>query len=91
MDIRDEQKYVTYKSLFISLGSVCMVILIIFGLYVNHMDKKVNKELYDRDYNFLSTNISSIQDIVKSNADILNKFGRNQELVLRALRIEPVR
>lgn len=87
----DEQKYVTYKSLFISLGSVCTVVLIVFGLYVNHMDKKVNKELYDRDYNFLSTNIQEINNTVKSNAEILIKFGRNQDLVLRFLKIEPVK
>lgn len=87
----DDQKYVTYKSLFLSLGTVCGIILIIFGLYVNHMDKKVSKEVYDRDYGRMCKDINEIKETVKSNADTLGKFGKNQELVLRHLKIEPVK
>ncbi len=87
----DDQKYVTYKSLFISLGSMAGVILIIFGLYVNHMDKKVSKEVYDKDYGRMCSDIDEIKTTVTNNADTLTKFGKNQELVLRALKIEPVR
>ncbi len=87
----DDQKYVTYKSLFVSLGAVCSIILIIFGLYVNHMDKKVSKEMYDKDYGRMCTDINDIKETVNSNAETLNKFGRNQELVLRYLKIEPVK
>jgi hypothetical protein len=89
--IENGTKYVTYKSLIASLASMFGIVILIFGLYIAHSEKKVNKELYDRDYRSLCTDVEKIKETVESNQRDLNRVARNQELVLRALKIEPVK
>ena len=94
----DQTKFVTYKALLTSMGSLALIMLIIFGLYVTHMDKKVNLELYmadkqsgQREYSRLCTDIGDIKDRVDSNAKDMFILKRNLEVTMRALKVEPVK
>jgi hypothetical protein len=86
----NEDKFVTFKQLLMALGGVFGIVLTIFALYLAHVNTKVSKEVYDRDHRELCSDVDEIKTTVEKNATLLDRFGRNQELVLRALKIQPV-
>ena len=93
--VMENEKFVTYKWLIgtmLSTLGICLVFIGIISQFSSKaIDLKLNKELYDRDYGSLCSSISDIQKTVDSNQKLLEKFNQNQVLVLRHLRIEPVK
>ncbi len=91
----ENENFVTYKWLIGTMLSTLVICLtfigITAGILSKALDSKVNKEVSSIQYSILSHDLQAIKDVVRLNAESLNKFSRNQELVLRALRIEPVK
>ena len=87
--------FVTYKWLIVttlsSFAILVTVIGILSGVITAALASKVNQELYTSQYRNLCTDLDEIKLSVCNNAKLLEKFNQNQLLVLRALKIEPVR
>jgi len=90
----EDRGFVTYKwligSVLSSLGIVVMIIGIVFGILRSSLESKVSIEVYAAQHKTLCTDIDDIKRVVDNNAKLLDYFSRNQLLVLRALKIEPV-
>jgi hypothetical protein len=90
-----EEKFVTYKQLFISsLGTIGIVVALLglfYGMTRDVLNAKVNQEVYTIQYKTVCNDIDEIKQIVKENAGALTKFATNQMLVMRALKIEPAK
>ena len=104
--IKNGETYVTYKWLFIQAVSIIAIVMGAVYFTVGHFAKaneilistKVSKELYDSDtrsdierYAKLCSDLALIQKTVEDNRIELNAVSKNQLLVLRHLRIEPVK
>jgi hypothetical protein len=89
------ETYVTYKQAFISglaIIAICLsVVGLVFSILSRSLDMKVNTELYRQAQTSLCSDVDTIKTTVDLNAKELVKQGKNQLLVLRALKIEPVR
>jgi hypothetical protein len=90
-----EEKYVTYKQLFIASGGLLAIMISILGLFYamnkDILNSKVNQEVYSIQYKSVCSDIDEIKKIVTENASQLGKFSVNQILVMRALKIEPAK
>jgi len=84
-------RYISYKGFITGLGSVIVIILTIIGLYLTFAPAKVNQELYNRDFGNVCADLAKIQRSVEDNGKMVDVIKRNQELVLRALKIDPVK
>ena len=88
-------RFVTYKWLIATaLTMMGIVILVITALSVSitaGLNSKVNSELYNANYKNLCTDIDDIKRLVEINQKMMNQFNSNQLLVMRALKIEPVK
>ena len=88
-------RFVTYKWLIATaLTMMGIVILVITALSVSitaGLNNKVNSELYNANYKTLCTDIDDIKKTVEANQKSMVQFNSNQILVMRALKIEPVK
>jgi hypothetical protein len=84
------QTYVTYRQLVGYTLSSLVFMLTLFALYASHMNSKVSKELYDAQRSALCDQMDRIEVVTKSNQTQIIRQGKNQLLVLRHLRIQPV-
>ncbi len=94
MESKESGSYVTYKwligSILSMLAIVVTVIGIVFGILQASLSTKVSMELYQAEHKILCSDIDEIKKVVDNNAKLLDYFSRNQLLVLRALKIDPV-
>jgi hypothetical protein len=79
--------YVTYKWLIVQTIAVLILLIPIVFIIVS---SKVDKELYRVEHAQLCVDIGSIKTTVDINQKELTSIGKNQLLVLRALKIQPV-
>lgn len=90
-----KETFVTFKwliaTMISTLAIAVSVIAIVSNLTTKTLDAKVNKEAYAIQYNSLCNDLDQIKTDLKANGQKIDIQGRNQELVLRALKIEPVR
>lgn len=89
------EQFVTYKWLIATvisvLGLMVGLIVVLIGSVNANMGNKVNMELYNAQYRSQCETIDSIKGTVDANGKMMERFNQNQVLVMRALKIEPVR
>ena len=90
-----EVKFVTYKwllaSLISAIGLTLTITFFMINAFSNQLDKKLDKEMYNIQHYALCDDVTEIKQTVIGNAAVMNNIRLNQELVLRALKISPVR
>jgi hypothetical protein len=90
-----DDRFVTYKWLIgtslSTLGIVIAILGLFYGMMRDTINSKVNLEVYNNQYKSVCSDIDEIKSIVTRNAEQLGKFSTNQILVMRALKIEPVK
>ena len=89
------ETYVTFKWLIgtmLATLAICVSFIgVVSGLTSASLDNKVNKEVYSVQYQNLCGDMNEIKKDLKANGANIDKVARNQELVLRALKIEPAK
>jgi hypothetical protein len=104
--LKNGETYVTYKWLFVQAVSIIIIVMGAVYFTVGHFSRateilvgtKLSREVYDSDtkadierYAKLCTDLALIQKTVEDNRIELNSVSKNQLLVLRHLRIDPVK
>ena len=88
-------RFVTYKWLIATaLTMMGIVILVVSALSISitaSINSKVNSELYNANYKVLCSDVDEIKRTVEANQKSMIQFNANQILVMRALKIEPVK
>lgn len=90
-----EIKYVTYKwllaSIISAMGLTLTITFYMVSAFSDQLDKKLDKEMYNIQHYSLCDDVTEIKNTVVGNAAVMNNIRVNQELVLRALKIPPVK
>jgi len=90
-----EVKYVTYRwllaSIISAMGLTLTITFFMVNAFSNQLDKKLDKEMYSIQHYALCDDVTEIKKTVIGNAAVMYNIKVNQELVLRALKILPVR
>lgn len=86
---------VTFKWLIGTSLSTLAIVVTLFGImsayFTNVLQSKVNLDLYASQHKVLCSDIEDIKRVVESNQKTMYRMDANQILVLRALKIDPVR
>lgn len=90
-----KDSYVTYKwlitTMLATLAIAVSIIALVTTMTTRMLDLKVNKEVADLQYRGLCEDMTQIKQDQRNTAASIDKVSRNMELVLRALKIEPVK
>lgn len=90
-----EIKFVTYKwllaSIISAMGLTLTITFFMINSFTSALDKKLDKEMYNVQHYSLCDDVTEIKNQVNANAGVMDNIRVNQELVLRALKIPPVK
>jgi ATP/ADP translocase len=85
------QRYVTYSWLIGACGGTLVAVITIVFFTIMYFERSMEQKVDNKVFAYFCSDLTSIKTVVDRNAIELTRQGKNQLLVLRALKIEPVR